>query len=472
MQSGTIENLISYYTGSDKFQEEIERAKKEFFDSHADKIILMLDEKYKPYFIEWLVFDFRLKNGKGLLEDYYYRNPRKRPLYEMQVYKDLQDNIYGMVEVQKVYIGEGLDLLMIHTNEKYYVREHSATFSLEKSNVFFTRIANIDKQYKLAGANFFALPIRLDSKSKKHLIDKDRKFTPKDMIGLLKDSDQPAPSPEVEDIDKIKVDFDKLLDDLKIGGMISVDLVQKWLANINFKRAGTPIVDILIGLADHWPDKNQMDRLLSLTVALANNSPQKALGGKSPQELTKGHEHEFGFKGINTSVRQIGGEWSDYANKAIKYLKEMEVSMALDYFEKTFTILLQEKTTGRYIFSIFANMGVCYMYFGMEYMARKLLSIAIELNPDYKFGKKALAEMDGKKGDEQLSIAIRLSLAGVQTKEIKEFWKTVKKYSDAELRRAYHEFLLPDYEIEWKNNPAKKYYDFLKTLEINFKGVS
>ena len=135
MQPGTIEKIISYYLENKKFQEEIERAKKEFFDSPKDGIVISVNEKYEPYFMEWLIFDFRLKNGKSLVEDYYDRNPRKRPLYEMQVYRDLQDNAYGMAEVQKVYPGEGLDLLMLHTGQKYHVHEHSATFDLKKNTL-------------------------------------------------------------------------------------------------------------------------------------------------------------------------------------------------------------------------------------------------------------------------------------------------------------------------------------------------
>lgn len=58
--------------------------------------------------MEWLLFDFTFKNGKSLVEDYYDRNPKNKPLYEMQVYRELQTNVYGMIEVQKVYPGEAL----------------------------------------------------------------------------------------------------------------------------------------------------------------------------------------------------------------------------------------------------------------------------------------------------------------------------------------------------------------------------
>ena len=471
MQPGTIEKLISYYLENKKFLKEIECAKKEFFNFSKDGIVISINKKYEPYFMEWLVFDFQLKNGKSLVEDYYDRNPRKRPLYEIQVYRDLQNNVYGMAEVQKVYPGEGLDLLILHTDKKYYVREHGATFDLKKSNVIFARIVKIGNRYEMAGANSFILPIRMDSQTKKYLIDKNKKFTPKDAVEFINKNNKQESLPEITDIEKIKIDFNQLLDDLGVSGMISANLAQKWLKEIDFKRAGMPIVDIVIGLSGHWPEKEQMDQLLNLISALANNSPQKALKGKSPQEIAEKHRDKVGSKGFESSIRRIGGEWPDYANKATKYLKDFKVPKALNYYEKTFKTLLKEKSTGRHIFSVFANTGVCYLHFGSEYIARKLLDISLELNPNYAFAKKILAEMDSERRTEQLALAIRFTLKKARTKKLKNFWKKTKNYSDAEFRQAYYDISLTDHQAMWQNDPAKKYYDFLKKLEINFSNV-
>jgi hypothetical protein len=468
MQQGTIEKIISYYLESEKFQNEIERAKKEFFNSSKDGIIISIDEKYEPYFMEWLIFDFRLQNGKSLVEDYYHRNPRKRPLYEMQVYRDLLDNVYGMAEVQKVCLDEGLDLLMLHTGKKYFVHEHSATFQLKKGNLIFIRIAKINGQYELASADSFVIPIHLDSQSKKHLINKDKKFTPKDVIGYLSNDDRKSMSMETEkiDINEIKIDFNNMLNDLGISGMVSADLVQKWLVNIDFKGRESSLVDILVGLTENWPKEKQLNRLIKLSADLANYSPQKVLNGKTPQEMAK--ENEFGSKGFKSSIRRIGGEWPKYANKATGYLKDYEVPKALNYFEKTFKTLLKEKTTGRYIFSVFANTGVCYLNFGIEFMARKLFEISLELNRNYEFGQKMLSDMDSERGTKQLASSIRFALERDRSKELKSFRKVAKNYSDKELRRVYYEFFLSGNKIEWESHPAKKYYDFLKQLEIDF----
>ena len=288
---------------------------------------------------------------------------------------------------------------------------------------------------------------------------------------FIKEDKGLEPLPDVENIGKIKADFDYLLDDFGIGGMLSAGLVQKWLKEIDFKRKNLPLIDIIVGLTERWPAEDQMDNLLNLVTVLANQSPQRKLKGKSPQEMLEKHSHEFGSKGFESSIRRIGGEWPNYANKATGCLKDFKMPKALDYYEKTFKTLLKEESTGRYIFSVFANAGVCYLHFGSEYMARKLLDISLELNQNYAFGKKILKEMDSKKGTEQLALAIRFALKRARTKELKIFWKKAKNFSDAKLRRAYYDISLADHEAMWKNDPAKKYYDFLKQLEIDFSRV-
>lgn len=473
MQAGTIQKIISYYLQNERFLPELGRAQAEFFDLPPDGLAIAIVDKYEPYFMEWLVFDFRLKNGRGLLEDYYDCNPRKRPLYEMQVYRDLQTNVFGMVEVQKVYLDEGLDLLMLHTGEKYFVHEHKSTFQLKKGNLIFVRIAAVGGQYELVGSDSIIFPIKIDSFIKKSLIDKNKKLTPKDVIKFLDNKDdQDLPrTGEVSNIDLIKANFDDFLVSLGVNNLISTDLIQKWLAEINFEHKDLPIVDILVGLADHWPEEDEFNYLLELTSDLLNNSPQKALKGKSPNDLVRKNPEAVGSKGFTSSIRRIGGKWGDYANKATEYLQDMKIPKAVNHFEKAFRNLLKEKTTGRYVFALFANLGVCYMYFGSEFMARKLLEISIKLKPNYEFGKKMLAELDSDQQTEQIALAIRFALERARVPELKDFWRIAKNYSDGELRRAYYEISLADNKTEWERDLAKKYYDFLKILEIDFSDV-
>jgi tetratricopeptide (TPR) repeat protein len=450
MQAGIIDNLFSYYLENDKFALEIERAKKEFFGAPKDGILLSFNKEYEHYFMEWLLFDFILKNGKSLVADYYDRNPRNKPFYEMQVYRELQANVYGMIEVQKVYPGEALDVLMLHTGKKYHVHEVSGSYQLKQGNLSFVRVAKVNGQYEFVGADTIMLPMQITVQTSKYLFDKKTKLTPKDARGFLvanKEKKLTASSfniKEFSDIEELKSKFNELLKDLEIDKAVSADLVQKWLREIDFKGAGTPIVDILVGLAKDFPTKEQVQRLIKLVADLSNQSPQKRLKGKSPKDLAKENNYEFGSQGFEIAITRIGGEWSDHANKAMDLLKNSEIEKAQKHYEKAFKTLVKEQATQRYIFSMFANYGVCYLYYGREYIAQKLFEAALEINPEYDFAKERLKALDSKEGTKFQADVIRYFLKYNRTKKWKDFRKKTENYSDKKLRLAYYNISLLD----------------------------
>lgn len=466
MHTGTIERLISYYLENKKFKTEIERAMSEFFSLSNEGNTLMIEEKYEPFFIEWLVYDFRLSNGQGLLEDYYERNPRKLPLYEMQVYKNLQNNVYGLLEAQKIDVGEGLKVLVLNTNENFYVQEHSATFQLKKGNVFFGRVAKVGDHWELVGSDSFLFNIKLDSGAKKFFINKKNKLTPKDTVIFLKEPKEKFIDNNDDDIDKIKKEFDKLLKEIEVYSLVNTVLIQEWLEKIAFKNKPDPIINIIFCLTKEKISNSQMEKLVNLFQRFANNSPLKALKGKSPMEMSK--TVEAGSKGFSFSVKKLGGKWVNHSNKAMDFLKDKDILKALDEFEETFKFLLKEETTNRYIYKFFSNLAVCNLALGGEYIARQLLMIALELNSNYKFASNLLSILDKRERIEQLAIPIRSVLEHAHTKELKEFRKKVKNYNDKDLCKAYYEISLADFITEWENSSAKKYYSFLKKLKINF----
>lgn len=466
MKTGTIENIFSYYLGNKKFRAEIERAEREFFGLNNEAVFLSAEAQAKEFFMEWLVFDFKLASGRSLLEDYYYLNPYKQPLYEMQVYRYLQNNVYGLLEVEKVDLGAGLELLILNTGKKYYVREYSATFDLQKGNIFFGRVAFVGDHYELAGANSFKFNVYLDSSIKKRFIDKTAHYTPKDALEFLKENEgRKDIKKDIIDfsLDEIIKEADNDIREAGIGNMVNSRLIQKWLLKINFKNPGA-IMAILYNLTEDKLSSSQANRLLSSVQKLINHSPQKALHGKSPSELRK--DSDFGSQGFTMSI--VGGEWPEMINRAANFFKDREILKAFNEYNKVFSNLLKEKITNRYIFSIYANLAVCYLYFGEEFMARKLLNTSLEINSNYEFAKNLINKLDNHDQAHYLAESIKFILKQKKSKKIQEFKAQSKDYSDVELCKAYYDFSAEDYLFTWNYSPAKRYYDFLKKLEIDF----
>lgn len=468
MKNGTIENIFAYYLGSKKFRAEIKRAEREFFGLQEGSILLGSEEKANEFFMEWLIFDFKLANGRSLLEDYYYLNPYKLPLYKLQIYKDLQNNIYGLLEVQRVDQGMGLELLILHTGKKYYVREYSATFDLRKGNIFFGRVAGVGDHYELVGADSFKFDVHLDAAARKCFISKTARYSPKDAVKFLKENEDKYFPKDAADFSLAETieEVDNIIKEVGIDEMVSARLIQKWLLKINFKNPGA-VATILYNLTESECPSDQDNRLLNAVMRLINHSPQKALRGKAPSELRE--EAAFGSKGFSLSV--IGKNWLQMINFAHDFFKEGEILKAFNEYNKAFASLLKEKITCRYIFSVYANLAVCYLYFGEEFMARKLLDTAIEINGNYKFAKDLIDKLDNHSQDHHLAESIRSILKYGRTKRVKQFKEQSKNYSDIELRKAYYDFSVDDYIFNWLYSPAKRYYDFLKKLEIDFSQV-
>ncbi|MDA2936059.1 hypothetical protein MYX06_02480, partial [Patescibacteria group bacterium AH-259-L05] len=160
MEQGTIGKLLTYYLDNPKFEKEVLRALQEFFDqtklSSVDSF--EFDEEAESRFNEWFVYDFRLKNKKTLLEDFYQRNPYNLSSVRLQAYKDLQDNEYALFEVLEVKQGQGLTVMNVKTEKEYWIQEYSATFQIQKGYLLVTRIGRVGDHIELIGGTPYVLP--------------------------------------------------------------------------------------------------------------------------------------------------------------------------------------------------------------------------------------------------------------------------------------------------------------------------
>ncbi len=479
MKTNTISRIFSYYLNNDEFNLEVEKAKNEFFDVERGNYLITVDTKLMPYFMEYLVFDFRLENGQSLIEHYYTNNPDKLPLYKLRVYKDLQKNVYGALEAKKINLGKSIDVLVLNTGKRYLVKERNATYELKVGNIFFGRVAKIDGVYELVGADSFAFDVKLSNNIKK-LFKTKEKLTPKVAIRYLKEPKQELDvndsfiniSREKQNIYQIKKDFNNMLKEVNEDKMINADLVQRWLIEINFKEDYHSVLNTVYALSDmDLIDDSKANKLIKLTTDLVNNSPRLSLDGKTSVGLSSGES--FGSEGFDLRLNKLGGEWLGQANTAMECLKKNEVNKAHKTYDKAFKTAHKEKTTSRFVYTSFANMAVCYIHFGSEYMARKLLETALEIKFNYVFAKKLLKEIDDKKHDAYMAKQIRQIIKNSPSEEIYmfKFKKLSKNYSDAKLCREYYKLTEPLFKVLWRNSYSKKYYNFLKKLNINYNDV-
>lgn len=450
MKPGAIRKIFNYYYHNPAYQSQLEKALRDFFNIGSKTAFFAADEAAKPYFNEWLTYDFKLANGKTLLEDFYERNPYNLSPIERQAYKDLMTNEYGAFEVLKVEQGQGLELLSLQTAKKYYVNEFRATFQLKPGAVIFNRVAKTGDHYELVGADSIVFDVQLEQGAKDYLLASKDKLTPRDAFRLIASPPgKTQPRPETKKLTKgqIKKELDLILAKIDLNNYVSAASIEKWISRLDYEKEELPAntaVSMLFGLLKEHENQETINRLVGLIGQLANLTPQKALNGKSPHELASVKGHEPKFK-MNVTTLNTGNCIQHY-EKAMAAMKKRDSKKALKEYETCFSALLKERTTLPEVYRLFANTALMNFSEGNEYEGLKLLALALELNPNYDFGLNVRKKYEQGLYDNDL-------MAG-RLKNLANIFRRRKERSDAK---------------RFQNNPANLYYQYLKKFKINFK---
>lgn len=180
LPKGSISRVYEYYFRAPEYRREIMRALREFFDRpDLDKSAsLEVSEQGEGFFNEWFLFDFVLESGRTVLEEFISCNPLALNETEMDLYRNLRENTYGIFEVLAVERGRGLTLKDLQTGTQWAVQEVRATYDVEPGSVFLGRVGNVGGRYELVGANSFSW--QGTGEATKKLLGKEKsKMTPR-----------------------------------------------------------------------------------------------------------------------------------------------------------------------------------------------------------------------------------------------------------------------------------------------------
>ena len=441
MERGTISKIFDYYFGKDQFKEETFKAIKEFFNKPnlkaGDK--LEMEEDDETLFNEWFIFDFKLSKGKTPLEDFYERNPYQLNMARLQVYKDLQDNHFGLYKVKEVRLGEGLTLENLQTGKVYQVREFSATFGLKKGQVFSGRVGKVADHYELVGGDPSFKPIRLDTNLEKIFRKDKTKLNPKILkytfLNSKPDESDQLSIRDYSSLEGVEADFKKVLAKYDLDKFVSVEAIKERIYNYSKDDLyDFSEVNMLCSLlySNMKGYNNALAEIFNSFTNFYNFCPQKELGNKSPFE--KGEEgQEKGIPlDIKMSLRKFSyWDWGKKYNKALQYMEQVKFEKALKKFNEVFAYLLKHKITYPEIYRLYANKGVCHLILGELKLGEFMLKTAVNLNSFYDLAKQQLKKFEKIKHN---------------------FQKTRKTEKENQI-------------VE---DIGYRYYQFLKRFEINF----
>ncbi|MCG2694692.1 hypothetical protein L6261_01240 [Candidatus Parcubacteria bacterium] len=418
LKTGTILRVTDYFFQNNEYFDEIERSMHEFFgeDFFEKKLkkLTVVDEKD---FNEWFIFDFKLKNGKTPLMEFYDKNPLNLPKEENELYLRLQKNTYGFFDVVDVVRGSKILVKEFGTKNNIWINEISASFEIKVGSTLVGRICEVsDKHFEFVCGELRNIPVRFTSNSQDFFKKKKgKKLTLKDCRPLWDKDSSSKKEEELKDnfsdlveknskknIAEAEKELDNLFKKYDMTKLIGTKLIKDWVYN----QGDDPMfaINLTLGLVN-TPDnafdiKKALDEIMPALMNFCNLCPKKTLKDKSSLEKAKELyvNEKNNIPEFETNVFEVG-KWIDIYQKGLKYFNEKNGEKALKYFNKTLEYLLEKKISPRDIFRVFANKGVAHFMNGEDDEGLWAIKTALKLNPQYSFAKRQLERYESGEMD-------------------------------------------------------------------------
>ena len=209
-----------------------------------------------------------------------------------------------------------------------------------------------------------------------------------------------SPAPALPDAEAELAGVLRLYD---IEKYVSIDHIRTWLEMLDVDDHDymAPFA-ILMGLAAEWKDASRetTEDVIGAVRTFCNSLPRKKLNDNSPEEAFAHRGMENKAPHFRNSLIEFG-RWVPHYDTALAQLHAVgEEKAALDEFRMIFRLLLEEHTTTRHVFRMFANAAIACFAMGDEYGGVRLLKIASEINPHYDFAKDQLKRYESGECDD------------------------------------------------------------------------
>ena len=185
--TGCVSKLLDYFF--DVYSDEFICAFEQFFEDKSrigpNKEIVIKNEIEEDLLMEWLIFDYRLKNGRKLIESFVAENPLKLSKKELEKYETMQFNKYGFFEVKAFEKDKWIQFESLQSEKLYRVFEKKGTHSAFIGQILLGRIGKILDKWMLIGSNPLEIPVFLASATKKAVKEYTGSFSPKYALKIV-----------------------------------------------------------------------------------------------------------------------------------------------------------------------------------------------------------------------------------------------------------------------------------------------
>ena len=427
--------------------EEFDIAFHEFFGNTASHN--EVDQFENMLFEEWILFDWRDKNGKTLLD----RGEKEPSFMAMQRQRclELKNNVYSYWQVVDSMPGYGITVEDVYDDKQYKIRHKRYSTELPIDSIFCARLAHVDGRW-MPASGFIEPQIvcfpqggRADYFGKRPkdlnpciLLHKRRERLKNELSGKDEVLEMP--------LDEAKKAAKRALKSSGLNSYVSYETVESWvrsdLQRTPKRRQASPYplaMSLLLGLGIGRKESD-LQQLVAALIALNRSIAEEILTKPKDRDPD---QHEIALTTFDPS------HWMKLFDDAKELMhitgKESE---SVELFEMAFAEMHKQRTTNPLVFRQLHNVAIAYFYSGEEVLGRKALAASLSLNPVYDLGLKTEKALN--KGE--LNQTITLSTIFRQA----HAWAYRRKGQQG--RRSSNR----------KTSPVIKYYEWIKEFDISF----
>jgi len=373
-------------------------------DLDGDESELIDDESIRMLFLEWMLFDHRLANGRTFFEHYAAVNESFLKEEELRECRDiLSENEYGMFVVEAVRPGYGMRVRSAASGNVYDVLERTGSNTVAADQIIFVRVVRMGDQYEfLSGIIHSFEEMRLGKSLEEQIRKEKYTITPKDVAGWIvgrkdrKKKESDKGDEEEWDLDTARSRLSQILRETGLEKMVGMNDIETWIRTSSMPgavaRNSVDVVSILMGLGrdvSRWDA--YMDDIVRCVSVMNNALPHDTLGGKSPNEM---REDPRNRGPIDTDIHEYGDEAVQHFNDAVRFMQSGSTEKMKVFLDKGFHGVLERREVFPDPYRPFGNLAAYYAMVNMPAYARAAIDMALDLNPNYEFGNKTRRRID------------------------------------------------------------------------------
>lgn len=165
-----LRRYLGEFADRPSFAWDTARAQDIYLGCHDRRLFESEDEFSMERCFEWFIFDYKLSNGKTVIETFFNENSQALDELETALLKNWIDSCISLYQVTGITPGKGLSIKNLLYREEAVVRDLNVSSEIEVGNILLVRVLKVGEEYEFSTSG-----IALPGESKEFLLKELRR---------------------------------------------------------------------------------------------------------------------------------------------------------------------------------------------------------------------------------------------------------------------------------------------------------